>query len=111
MAADADADEAKQDDRESSTLKVDLDRLREEIVGLKSTIAGFGKRGIAEARAAADAKLDELHDELERLAGDLHPRGQDALAAVERRVREHPVTSLLAAFGIGLVLSRFLDRR
>lgn len=107
----APAEDGKENASGSATLKVDLDRLREEIAGLKNTVAGFGKRGAAEARAAADAKLDELHDELERAAGELHRRGQDTLAGVEQRVREHPITSLVAAFGLGLILSRLLDRR
>lgn len=105
------ADEAKDDDRGSSTLRDDLERLREDIASLKTTLAGLGKRGAAEARAAADAKLDELHDELERLAGDLPRRGQDTIAGIEQRVRDHPVASLLTAFGIGMILSRLLDRR
>jgi ElaB/YqjD/DUF883 family membrane-anchored ribosome-binding protein len=105
------ADDARDDDRGSNTLADDLERLREDIAGLKSTLSGLGKRGAAEARAAADAKLDELHDELERLAGGLHLRGEDTLAGLEQRVRDHPVTSLLTAFGIGLILSRLLDRR
>ncbi|MEZ5906040.1 MAG: hypothetical protein R3C69_13405 [Geminicoccaceae bacterium] len=52
-----------------------------------------------------------MHDELERLAGDLPLRGEDVLAGVEQRVRDHPFASLLTAFGIGLILSRLLDRR
>ena len=83
MAARA-ADEAKDDDRGSSTLRDDFDRLREDVAGLKRTLASLGSRGAAEARAAADAKLDELHDELERLAGDLHLRGEDALFGIEQ---------------------------
>lgn len=105
------ADDAKDDDREASTLEESLNRLREDVAGLKSSIAGLGKRGAADARAAADAKLDELHDELERLAGDLHRRGEDTLASVEQRVRDHPLASLFVAVGLGLVLGRILDRR
>ncbi len=105
------ADDAEDEDRERRTLEESLNRLREDVAGLKSSIAGLGKRGAADARAAADAKLDELHDELERLAGDLHRRGEDTLAGVEQRVRDHPIASLLAALGLGIVVGRILDRR
>jgi hypothetical protein len=41
----------------------------------------------------------------------MYARGHDALVGVERTVHDRPLTSLLAAFGIGLILSRILDRR
>lgn len=97
--------------REPGTPQDSLARLIEEVASLKATLAGLGKRGAAEARAAADAKLDDLHGELELLADELHRQGQDTLAGVEQRVRDHPLASLLVALGIGMVLGRLLDRR
>lgn len=98
-------------DKDLAALREDLARLRDDIASVKSTIAGIGKRTASEAKDAGSAKLAELRDELEELGDSMYARGHDALAGVERTVHDRPLTSLLAAFGIGLVMSRFLDRR
>lgn len=98
-------------DKDLAALREDLARLREDIASIKGTIAGIGKRSASEAKEAGSAKLGELRDELEQFGDNMYSRGHDALAGVERTVHDRPLTSLLAAFGIGLVLSKFLDRR
>ena len=98
-------------DKDLAALREDLGRLREDISSVKSTIAAIGKRSASEAKAAGSARIAELRDELEQLGDNIQARGHDALAGVERTVHDRPLTSLLAAFGLGLVLSRFLDRR
>lgn len=99
------------DDKDLGTLKEDIARLREDLASVKSTLATLGKRSAAQAKAAGSAKVDELQDEIERIMDDLQLRGRDTLAGVEKTVHERPLTSLLAAFGLGFLISRFLDRR
>lgn len=98
-------------DKDLAALREDLTRLREDIASVKNTIAGIGRRSASDAKEAGSAKLSELRDELEQLGDNMYARGHDALSGVERTVHERPLTSLLAAFGVGLILSRFLDRR
>lgn len=97
-------------EKDMAALREDLARLREDISSVKSTITGIGRRSASEVKAAGSAKLGELRDELEQFGDNMQARGHEALAGVERTVHDRPLTSLLAAFGIGLVLSRFLDR-
>ncbi len=98
-------------EKDLAALREDLTRLREDIASIKSTIAGIGKRRADEAKEAGSAKLGELRDELEQFGDNMYARGHDALAGVERTVHDRPLTSLLAAFGVGLIMSRIMDRR
>lgn len=85
-------------------LRGDLDRLRQELLA-----AGAEQGGAA--RAALEARLEKLRGELEGLSGELRARSQAGLARAEGMVRERPVTSLLAAFGIGMLIAHLLERR
>ena len=38
-------------------------------------------------------------------------RGQEGVARLEQLVHERPLTSLAAAVGIGMILTRILERR
>lgn len=88
---------------------------------------------------AADAKLEELHAEVERLtkalaeaqktmtdgveestetlretagemAGELNERAQEGISELQKQIAENPVQSALVAFGLGFILSRLLPR-
>ena len=96
---------------ELGLLKEDLARLRADIQALKEHLASLGDRKATEAREAATARLETLRAELDRLAEELGTRGREARRTLEEKVREQPLASLLAAFGLGFLLSRLLERR
>ncbi len=92
-------------------LKEDLARLRADMRALKEHLASLGDREAAEAREAANARIGALRAELDRLGEEFGLRGGEIGRSLEERVREQPLASLLAAFGLGFLLSRLLERR
>lgn len=73
-------------------LRSDLEALRNDVgslaAGLKETSADKAKAGIQSASASA----------------------RSAASRVEDEVRNRPMTSVLAAFGVGFALGKLLDR-
>ncbi len=95
-----------------AALREELARLREDVARIAEALTGVGREKAEEAVAAGSAKLEELRREVERLTRELQTRGRDMVAGVEESVRERPLTSLMIAFGLGLLLSLLLvDRR
>lgn len=85
-------------------LRRDFDELRREL------LAAGGERG-AVARAGLERRLEEMRHEFEDLSTEWREKGQAGVARLEATVRERPLTALLAAFGIGMLIARLLERR
>jgi ElaB/YqjD/DUF883 family membrane-anchored ribosome-binding protein len=54
--------------------------------------------------------VEHLTDETDRLYRSLSKQGERSIKAISRQVEEQPFTSLLVAFGIGLIGGRLLGR-
>ncbi|HET8726998.1 MAG TPA: hypothetical protein VFO41_05755 [Alphaproteobacteria bacterium] len=97
-------------EQEFDTLRADLDILRADIVSLTKAL-GENVKDVAReqelrARAAvrgAGTKLDEA-----RLQARLKAR--EGATALEEQIEERPLTSVLVAFGLGLLLGKLMDR-
>lgn len=95
-----------------SALQEELAQLREDVARIAGTLAELGRKGVEEVKSAGADRVEELRRELEQVSREVQRRGRDAVAGVEETVRERPFTSVLLAFGLGLILSRLLlDRR
>ena len=79
-------------DAELDKLKADLATLRRDVSSLTEALR---ERGTARARAAADGVRDQA---------------TQAAQTVSHQIEDRPYTSVLTAFGIGLVIGRLLDR-
>jgi ElaB/YqjD/DUF883 family membrane-anchored ribosome-binding protein len=91
-------------------LKADFERLSESIGSLRSHLVGLGREGARSAQVAGLAQLDNMRREVDELAQQFRQQGRDTLGQVEQQVRDRPLTSLLMAFGIGMVLARLFGR-
>jgi ElaB/YqjD/DUF883 family membrane-anchored ribosome-binding protein len=95
-----------------ATLQRDIAKLREDLMNLRDHLSEGVKQRTDEVRVAAEQRIGELREELERLSGDLQGHGRDAMVGLERHIQERPITSVTIAFGLGMILSRlFLGRR
>lgn len=90
MAAEADND----------TLHKELNQLRSDIAALKSTIKDL----VAERSNAA-------YDGVRRTAKKTTEQASQAADAVGHEIAERPLTSVLGAFGIGLLIGVLFNRR
>ena len=94
-----------------AALREDLDALRSDIGSLAATLKGMAGNAARSAGDAAEENVEELRQRLERLADEVRHRGRAASESIQRQVEERPITSLLVAFALGLVISRLFDRR
>lgn len=83
-----------------ATLKRDFARLMEQM-----------KSGAIDgASETAEEVLSQLNERASELYERMSDRGERSIKVISRHVEENPITSLLVAFGIGLIASRLLSR-
>jgi ElaB/YqjD/DUF883 family membrane-anchored ribosome-binding protein len=94
------------------------EELTRELNQLKSDIAGLRGDMASLVKTLKDAGIDEGREayqrasERARRAGEaVREQANEAYTVIGREVEEHPLTSVLAAFGTGFVIGMLLDRR
>ena len=90
MASRTDSNDDKAD---ASQFEDDIEQLKTDFKKLSETIVGLGRDGVSTVQSGGAEKLSAW-------------RG-----AIEGQVQERPFVILLGAFGLGLVVSRLIDRR
>jgi len=80
------------DNTEMEQLKSDLASLRKDVAALTEA---YKDRGVERARATAEGVRDQA---------------SQAAQTVSHQIEDRPYTSVLSAFGIGLIIGRLLDR-
>jgi len=86
-------------DAETKALKADIERLKNDLSELAKSYRAEGERRAQAGVDSAKDKYGELRDEAMR-------RKQDLGSEIESR----PFTSVVAAFGVGLVLGKLIGR-
>ncbi len=86
--------------KELDTLKKDLASLRGDISSLSQAVKAVGE----EKGEAAYRRVLEKGEEFRK-------QGEDAVAKVGHKIDEKPMTSVLAAFGTGLLVGLLLNQR
>jgi len=92
----------------------DLDAIGDDVALLKrdlSRLMEHVKNGTYDvAKGSTQDAVERVSDEAERLYRALSRKGERSIKAVGRQVEEQPLTSLLIAFGVGLISGRLLAR-
>ena len=83
-----------------AALKRDFARLMEQMKG--GAIDGASK--------TAEDLLSQLNERAAELYDRISEQGESSVEAISRHVEERPITSLLVAFGVGVIASRLLSR-
>ncbi len=94
-----------------SDLAADVAQLKEDIKKLSGSIMGLGRDGLDAAQKKGGKQLSAWREDVDELTTSLRKQGQHQLDLVEGQMRERPILSLLAVFGLGLVVARLIDRR
>lgn len=95
---------------ETDTLKKDMADLRATLERLSRDVAGISDTITRDLKERATSKMESLKAGSEKLARDIGQKGRNSVAAVETSVQEHPIQSLLMAFGAGVVIAQLLRR-
>ena len=88
---------------EIGTVKDDLAKLRADIVNLSSALKDLTSETVHE-------RFESLQGGLDKLTDDAKLRGKQKLEDLTDHIEEQPLTSVLIAFGVGLLIGKLLDR-
>jgi ElaB/YqjD/DUF883 family membrane-anchored ribosome-binding protein len=85
----------------------DIEKLRAEMTQLRGEISQIGEtlKAIAADRGAA------AYERVRQSGEALQQQAKDAIDSAAREIEQRPFTTVLSAFGIGLLLGALLGRR
>jgi ElaB/YqjD/DUF883 family membrane-anchored ribosome-binding protein len=89
------------------TIVDDLGMLKRDIGRLMDQMKTGAVDGASEA---AQNLLNQLNERASDIYDNLSDQGERSVKAISRQVEERPITSLLVAFGVGMIVSRLLSR-
>ena len=95
--------------KEMDALKADIAKLREDISNLTSAVKDTASENVAGAKARAEERVHQTWADIEGRLEDLLNEGKATFNKAEQQVGEHPVGSVLTAFGIGFIIAKLLD--
>ena len=100
-------------DAELAALKEDLAHLKRDMASLVEAMRDTGKERAASAKATASEAIHERIDSLDRefrnAYGKARDKGEAAYHEVEEGISKHPISTVVAAFGIGFVLAKLFE--
>lgn len=88
-----------------------LDTVEAQLARLRREALGAGAEGAASVRDALGTRLEALRHEFDALSAGLAKQGRRVVAETEKAVQERPLTTLLAAFGTGMLFAHLFARR
>jgi ElaB/YqjD/DUF883 family membrane-anchored ribosome-binding protein len=99
-------------------LKHDVRRLRDDVVGKAHAVRSRGRETVMETgdrirdmMADFRGKAKEAKEQFRDRSAAMKDRGYEAVENWRGRVEDRPITSLLIAFGAGLIFALFIARR
>jgi ElaB/YqjD/DUF883 family membrane-anchored ribosome-binding protein len=97
--------------RDLDTVKEDLAKLRADIAELTQKLVDTGRSEVSAARNRLRAEARNLQREIRETLNETGEQGLKTVESVEQMLTERPLVSLIAAFGLGLLVGTFLQRR
>jgi ElaB/YqjD/DUF883 family membrane-anchored ribosome-binding protein len=98
------------------TVRVEIEALKDQIAELKETLgklanaaAQEGTETLDESKERFGKNVRDTLEELERKVDEALSRGSETLHELDEYVTRHPRSSLLTAFGLGVLVARILD--
>jgi len=92
----------------------DLLEIGDDIAALRDNLATLLEHlkngSVDTAKGTTEDVIQRLSDETQRLYRNIRAEGRRSVETISQRVEERPLTSLLLAFGLGMISSRLLSR-
>lgn len=97
--------------KEIENLKGDITNLRKDVGELVTALAGVGKAGVGLATDKAHSEVQRRLEQLSESYAAVREGGDRAKERFEHTVEERPLTSVLVALGVGVVLGKLFSWR
>jgi ElaB/YqjD/DUF883 family membrane-anchored ribosome-binding protein len=97
--------------KDLDAVKEDLSKLRSDIADLTQKLLDIGKSEAGSARDRIETEARTLVRDLRQTLNETGAHGRRTVESVEQLLVEKPVVSLLAAFGMGFLVGKLLERR
>jgi ElaB/YqjD/DUF883 family membrane-anchored ribosome-binding protein len=97
--------------KDLDAVKDDLAKLRSDIADLTQKLIDTGKNEVSSARNRVRTEARNLGRELRATLNESGEQGLKTVESVEQLLTDRPLVSLLTAFGLGLLVGKFLLRR
>ncbi|MEJ2760646.1 MAG: hypothetical protein P8126_03675 [Gammaproteobacteria bacterium] len=96
---------------ELQILKDDVAKLRADITDLVGLLKDLGLQKVDETRGNVEEELKEQRARFQEALNRARERGMGSVEDLEQQMTEHPVGSLLTAFGIGYIIAKLSGGR
>jgi len=95
--------------KEIDAIRADVAKLSEDMAELTRVIRMLGVEKAEEVKDRVGEGVDGVSEELRRRVEAARERAGKATEGFEKAVEQYPMSSLLAAFGVGMIVARLLD--
>ena len=89
-------------------LKSDIAALRGDLSSLAEDVAGLNKNIGRAAKSQFDEQVDMIGEMCSETADEAAKVARKQVEHARESVQQHPLTSLATAFGLGLIIARFM---
>ena len=97
----------------SRDIEHEIDRLSEAVNSVRATLGSLSSRVSDRAESAYDEggrQFGRARRAASSAAHDVGERVQDGANALEETIRDYPLSSVSAAFAVGIVIAQFIRR-
>jgi len=96
--------------KELENLKADLKKLQADMAELAGSVKTAASEKAATAKDQVNDEAQHALKELQNRLNDLMGQGRETLDQAGEQIGQHPVSSLVGAFGLGFILAMLLER-
>ncbi len=97
--------------KEFDTLKADFSKLQADTSDLLDELREVAAKKAKSARVKIKGHIDDGEDEVKNRLHDARIKGRELMGNMEGHIADYPVTSLVAAFGVGFAVAKLLGSR
>lgn len=91
-------------------MRSDFAQLQTDVAELTKVIKDMGVGGAESVKASVAEEIRNRREALHERLDEARARGRRAVKDLEEEIQEYPYGSLLAAFGVGFIVAKLMDR-
>lgn len=97
--------------KDVNALKSEVSKLFDDLGSVMQTLSDIGRQQSGEVKKKLENEVNSKIEELRERVDKARDKGKNVVSTVEEQMQENPWMALMAAFGIGFILSRLIDRK